>query len=280
MPAESAGKQAFMTLTPDLVALLPAVVDLAQRAGVDLLRRRSEAHATVETKANENDFVSVADRASEELIVNGLLAIRPDDGILGEEGTEREGTTGYRWVIDPLDGTRNYLDGFGPWAVSIALQHNGETVLGVIRDPKGAETFAAVKGRGATRNGAVITCRPDRNLAQSLVAFSLLPSTKGKAQADAWLHALLPHVGDFRRYGSAVTQLAQVAGRGLDAAISLSVCEWDIAAGALIAAEAGAWVGSLDGGPPTAEYTIAVIPSAAAELRAVMATALGSAGAS
>ena len=132
----------------DLASACDLAIELATAAGRLQLERRSR--VVVEgSKAHANDLVSDVDLASEHLIVEGISATWPDDGILAEEGSAAGGTSGWRWVIDPLDGTRNYLTGAGPWSVCIALQQGDATRVAVVHDPVAGETFSAVSGAGA-----------------------------------------------------------------------------------------------------------------------------------
>src|SRR5215213_3641877 len=129
-------------MSRDLEAARNLAVDLAVAAGQLQLERRDTVVAGG-TKAHANDLVSEVDLASERLIVDGLTATWPGDGILAEEGSSAPGTTGWRWVIDPLDGTRNYLTGAGPWSVCVALQEGGTTRVAVVHEPVAGETFSA-----------------------------------------------------------------------------------------------------------------------------------------
>jgi myo-inositol-1(or 4)-monophosphatase len=251
----------------DLLELVDDVCSLAVEAGNVLLAERAGIESSVRTKANVNDLVSAADFASERLIVERLHALRPHDSILSEEGTEVAGTNDFRWVIDPLDGTRNYIDGCGPFAVSIGLERHGEPVLGVIRDPLGEATYSAVEGRGAWRNGQSLAASTRERLDESLIGFSLLPSADGLRVVADVLSELVPHIGDFRRLGSAVTQLALVSAGALDATVSMGVKRWDVSAGIVIAREAGATVLGMVDERPNETLTIAAAPAIAHQLR-------------
>src|SRR5687768_4896959 len=134
--------------------LLDLAADVATRAGALLLDGLSQVRTAVDTKSTRTDMVSEMDHASERLIATALREARPDDGFLGEEGTASDGTTGVRWVCDPLDGTTNYLYGFPAWCVSIAAEVDGSVAVGVVHDPVHGETFTAVREAGAWCNGA------------------------------------------------------------------------------------------------------------------------------
>jgi myo-inositol-1(or 4)-monophosphatase len=257
--------------SPDPSALVDLAARVAERAGdllLDGLHRRRE---LVETKSTGTDMVSEMDRASEALIVEELLAARPDDGIVGEEGSARDGTSGVRWVIDPLDGTTNYLYNHPGWGVSIAAEIASETgngvVAGAVLDPVHGDLFTATLGGGARRNGRPTACSDQREVALALVAtgFGYQPVRRG-AQAQV-LVGLLPHVRDIRRMGAAAVDLCSVACGRVDAYFERGLAWWDLAAGALIAAEAGAVVSSIDGGPVEPGSVLAAAPGIATPLR-------------
>ena len=206
--------------TPDLHDLpgLPDLHDLAElaeqvgrRAAGLLLDGLDRERTSVSTKSSGTDMVTEIDRASEQLIVDALLAARPDDGILGEEGASRPGTSGIRWVIDPLDGTTNYLYRFPAWCVSVALEDDDGGLVGVVHNPVSGETFRASRGGGAELNGAPIRVRDTGDLGRALVAtgFGYDPDVR-RGQAEVLLR-LLPHVRDVRRAGAAALDLCHVA---------------------------------------------------------------------
>ncbi|MST31403.1 inositol monophosphatase, partial [Acidimicrobiaceae bacterium USS-CC1] len=217
------------------------------------------------------DMVSEVDRGAERLIADLLAERRPDDGLLGEEGADRPGTTGVRWVVDPLDGTTNYLFGVPAWSVSVAAELDGVPVVGVVVDPSRAETWAAVAGRGARCNGTVCRVAEGRSTtATALVGtgFGYDPQRRA-AQAEV-LRTVLPAVRDIRRFGSAALDLCWVAGGRLDAFYELGLNAWDAAAGTVICREAGGVVDTLDSG---------VLLAATASLAGPLRDLLGSAGA-
>jgi myo-inositol-1(or 4)-monophosphatase len=234
----------------DLVDLASGV---ARKAADLLLDGARHARSTVETKSTSTDMVTEMDRASEALIVAALLDARPDDGIVAEEGSARAGSSGLRWVIDPLDGTTNYLYGHPGWAVSIAAElvaaGSRQVVAGVVLDAVHDELFSAALGRGARRNGEPIRCSDQSDLSSALIAtgFGYDPERR-QVQAEV-LVKLLPQVRDIRRMGAAAVDLCSVACGRVDAYFERGLAWWDLAAGGLIAAEAGAVVSSLSGGP-------------------------------
>lgn len=254
-----------MPTAPNPAALRELAVRLAIAAGEELLARQQSLSidaAGVETKSSASDPVSAADRASEKLIVDGLTAERPDDGLLGEEGASRPSASGLTWVIDPLDGTVNYLYGRPDWSISIAVEDETGALAAAVHQPRTATTWSAARAAGATRStlhdagaagsavegvGATradVLLGPLREtvLAAALVStgFSYLPERR--AEQAALLRDLLPAVRDIRRGGSAALDLCSVADGTADAYYEHVIQPWDVAAGALIAAEAGATV--------------------------------------
>src|SRR4051812_45193213 len=195
-------------------------------------------------------MVSDADRAAEEAISGLLRSERPDDGLLGEEGLEAGGSSGRRWVVDPLDGTTNYLYRYRAWAVSVALEDGEGPLVGVVFDPLNYETFRAARGAGASLDGAPIQVRDLDELGRALVAtgFGYDPEVR-RGQAEVLLR-VLPHVRDVRRAGAAALDLCHVAAGRLDGYYERGINHWDWAAGALIVREAGGRVVPLVGGRP------------------------------
>ncbi|HEU4346893.1 MAG TPA: inositol monophosphatase family protein [Actinoplanes sp.] len=242
----------------DLSAALATAQDLAREAG--RLQMRERATVTVHgSKAHANDLVSDVDLASERLIVDGLHAAFPADGLLAEEGSNSTGTSGRRWIVDPLDGTRNYLTGAGPWSVCIALQDGDDTVVAVVHDPAVPETFTAVRGAGAALDGEPLVASECARLAEAIVGLSFNPSPEVKRVMAEVVSGLLPAVGDIRRIPAAL-HLAYLAAGRFDAGILLRTNLWDIAAGLLLAAEAGVVLSGPDGFP-TPELTVAAAPA-------------------
>ncbi|HVF14179.1 MAG TPA: inositol monophosphatase family protein, partial [Acidimicrobiales bacterium] len=227
----------------------------------------------VDTKTSVTDLVSDADRASEALIVSGILAVRPDDAILAEEGASRPGTSGVRWVIDPLDGTTNYLYGLPAWVVSIAAEVDRVMEVGVVSDPKNREVYSAVRGGGAWCNDVPISVSGATVLATSLIGTGFAYRSARRAEQAVVLPHLLPAVRDVRRLGAAALDLCLVACGRLDGYFETGLQPWDMAAGILIACEAGATVCGYDGGPPSTASVVAATPGIAAELLATLAAA-------
>ena len=226
-------------------ALLDLARSLAERAGALLVEaggdgRGRDLGAAATRKSSRTDLATDADRASEELLRAGILAERPDDAILGEEGGRSAGRSGLTWVIDPLDGTTNFVYGFPAWAVSIAVADADGSVAGVVHDPVRAETFEATRGGGARLNGSHLALPSPPPLGEALVATGFGYDPGRRRRQAALLPAVLPAVRDIRRAGSAALDLCWVAAGRVDAFYEAGLQPWDLAAGLLVAAEAGA----------------------------------------
>jgi len=243
-----------MTDAPDPVALLALAAATAREAGALLLSRRDAVHQ-VGTKTSETDVVTEMDRAAEALIVARILETRPGDGILGEEGAARPATTGVRWVIDPLDGTVNYLYRIPHWAVSIAAEVDGDPVVAAVFDPSKDELFEAARGHGATLNGAPIQPSVQADVAQALVGTGFAYDAAVRRLQGPAMARLAPAVRDLRRGGSAALDLCWVACGRLDAYYERGVQPWDVSAASLLVREAGGVSGTLEGTPMTSSTT-------------------------
>jgi myo-inositol-1(or 4)-monophosphatase len=250
----------------DTFALLDLAVEVATAAGNQLLSRREDA-GRVDHKSSATDPVSEADRAAERRITEALTAARPDDGLLGEEGADRRGSTGLRWVVDPLDGTVNYLYGIPAWSVSIACEDEHGALVGAVVDPSRQEIYTAVRHRGAHRNGASLQVNEPVDLPRALLATGFSYDSAIRRRQAATLAFLLPRVRDIRRIGSAALDLCAVAAGRVDAYYEDTTARWDWAAGALVAAEAGAVV------TPLASGLLAAGPSLHTGLSALLAEA-------
>lgn len=219
------------------------------------------------SKSSRTDMVSDADRDAEALIRDLLATERPADGLLAEEGSHADATSGRRWVVDPLDGTTNYLYRFPAWVVSIALEDAEGAVVGVVHEPVRDETFTAVRGAGAALDGAQIAVSGAQALDSALVGTGFgYDADRRASQADVLLR-VLPRVRDIRRAGAAALDLCMVACGRLDGYYERGLNHWDWAAGALIAAEAGATVRPLPGDPAG---LLAASPAVADELAALV----------
>ncbi len=233
--------------------LLEIAMEGAIAAGSILLDHYERTATGVGTKTSATDPVSDADRRSEEFLTNHIEQARPDDGILGEEGAGKPSSSGLTWVIDPLDGTVNYLYRIPVWGVSVAVEDDDGAVVGVVYEPSRSEMFAAIKGRGARLNGSPIAASTRTELSTALVAtgFSYDRSIRSH-QADV-VARVLPEVRDIRRLGSAALDLCGVACGRVDGFFEAYLERWDRAAGVLIAREAGCVVTDLS--PPSGEAT-------------------------
>ncbi|WP_307807880.1 inositol monophosphatase family protein [Nocardioides xinjiangensis] len=200
-----------------------------------------------DTKTSAVDVVTEADRAVESLIRQRITAARPDDAILGEEGDDRPGTSGVRWVVDPIDGTVNYLYGLPDCAVSVAAEVDGRVVAGaVVTIPAGVE-YAAARGHGATRDGRPIRVRPSPPLAERLVLTGFGYRREVREHQAGCVARLLPEVRDIRRMGSCSLDLCHVAEGGGDGYVEAGPQPWDWSAGGLVLEEAGGRFALLDG---------------------------------
>jgi myo-inositol-1(or 4)-monophosphatase len=217
--------------------LLEVAVEAARAAGQILLDRYEAAGGPegVRTKSTDTDLVSEADLAAERAIRAVLGRERPGDGILGEEGDDVQGTTGLRWIVDPLDGTVNYLFGLPQWAVSVACEHR----VGVVWDPVREELFAVRAGEVATLNGEPLRGSTREDLATALVATGFGYDAGVRARQAEIVARVLPRVRDIRRMGSAALDLAWAAAGRYDAYYERGVQTWDVAAGAMLCRAAG-----------------------------------------
>jgi myo-inositol-1(or 4)-monophosphatase len=215
-------------------------VDVAHAAGSLLTERFSsgEQHG-VTSKSTPTDLVSEADLAAERMIREMLSSRRPEDGFLGEEGGEQPGSSGLRWVVDPLDGTINFLFGIPQWCVSVAVEDSHGSLVAAIFDPNRDELFTAVRGGHASLNGNRITPTDRRDLATAMVATGLAYDATVRAAQAHVLARVIPLVRDVRRFGSAALDLAWTAMGRYDAYFERTVKPWDIAAGILICECAG-----------------------------------------
>lgn len=246
MPAEPGAG-----LADELVAIATQLARDAGRLAVDARRSlgvgRQVAH---ETKSSATDPVTEFDRASEALIVGELGRLRPADGIVGEEGSSRTGSSGIDWHIDPIDGTVNFVYDLPSWSVSVAAVDANGSLAGAVYAPVLDELFAATRGRGATLNGEPIACSEVDSLDMALVATGFNYQSETRARQAETVAKLLAEVRDIRRFGSAALDLSMVACGRVDAYFERYLNSWDLAAGGLIAAEAGATVTDFDGGAP------------------------------
>ena len=233
-------------------ALKNLAVEIAKNAGSLLLNRPKQ--LDISTKTSDIDVVTQMDRASERFIVEEILKARPDDGIIGEEGADRPSKSGYTWVIDPIDGTVNYLYNMAGWSVSIAVKDLQGTVVGVVYSPTIDSLYTAIRGGGAFLNGSKISCNNPIELNRALIATGFAYRSELREQQISQFNELIMKIRDYRRNGSAAIDICHVASGLVDGYYEMGLLEWDRAAAELIATEAGATV-SVHG-----ELTIAAGP--------------------
>jgi myo-inositol-1(or 4)-monophosphatase len=220
------------------------LLDLARnvaREASELVRTRALTGVVVsETKSSPVDIVTEVDKASEALIYRRLLEARPDDGFLGEEGGSAESTSGVTWVVDPIDGTVNFLYGLPLYSVSIAASVSGQVVAGAVVNVASGECFAATLGGGATCDGRPLRVREVAPMAERLVITGFNYVTDVRVRQAAAVAELLPQVRDIRRLGSAALDLCAIGAGRADCYVEEGLNLWDMAAGGLVASEAGA----------------------------------------
>ena len=212
------------------------------------------------TKSSATDLVTVHDRAAERRIVDELRRVRPDDAVVGEEGTAVAGASGHAWYVDPIDGTTNFVYGLAAWCTSVAVAADGVMLAGAVFAPVSGELFAARRGGGATLNGEPIRCTDRDDLALALVATGFAYDAGRRAAQAARVARIIGSIRDVRRLGSAALDLCHVACGRVDAYYEEHLNAWDAAAGALIAAEAGALVTDFAGGAPDPTNLVAAAP--------------------
>ena len=220
--------------------LLKLATAIAKDAG-QFLTNRPE-HLAIDTKSSDIDIVTHMDRASEKLIVEAILAARPEDGIIGEEGADRPSKSGYTWVIDPIDGTVNYLYNMAGWSVSIAVKDNAGAVVGVVYSPTLNSIFTAVRGGGSYLNGKKLKCNDPIELNRALIATGFAYGQELRQEQIKQFNDLILKIRDYRRNGSAAIDICNVAAGIVDGYYEMGLKEWDRAAAQLIAEEAGAKV--------------------------------------
>jgi myo-inositol-1(or 4)-monophosphatase len=221
----------------------------ARAAGEVLMSYYGRPAQGLDSKSSATDLVSDADREAERVVRELLEAERPEDGLLAEEGSHAEAESGRCWVVDPLDGTINFLYGFPAWAVSIALEDGEGVQVGVVYDPVRPELFSAVRAGGARLNGEPIRVSPRAELAQAMVATGFSYEAERRAGQAELLLRVLPRVRDIRRVGAAALDLCLVAAGRVDAFYERGLNRWDEAAGRLLVEEAGGVVADLEGKP-------------------------------
>ena len=244
------------------------LLELARKVGHDagaLLMERPPAFE-IESKSTAIDIATQMDKKAEKFIMESLLAARPDDGIIGEEGSSVASKSGITWVIDPLDGTVNYFYGLPGWNVSIAAKDKDGSVVGVVTAPTINSTWWATRGGGAFYNGHQIHCNDPIALDRSLIATGFQYDVSHRISQLEDFSKLVPIVRDLRRNGAAAVDLCHVAMGALDGYYEAGLKEWDWAAGALVASEAGATFKHYGQGPM--RISMAAGPSLHSQLEA------------
>ena len=229
--------------TGELRALAEAV---AREAGALLREAFRGPQLRIASKSTPTDLVSEADHAAEHLIRERIAAARPEDGVLGEEGGDVQGSSGIRWIVDPLDGTVNFLFGVPQWAVSIACEDASGTIVGVVYDPERDELFSAQRGGVPTLDGRPIAASAKDDLATALIGTGFGYDAEVRRAQAAIVARLLPEVRDIRRFGAAAIDLAWTACGRYDAYYEHGLNAWDLAAGGLICECAGLEVRPLE----------------------------------
>jgi myo-inositol-1(or 4)-monophosphatase len=257
-----------------VTATLSLAEEVAREAGAQLreaFARGAGVRLATGTKSTPTDLVSEADLRTEELIRSRLQRARPEDGLLGEEGSDTVGTSGRRWVVDPLDGTVNFLFGIPQWAVSVACEDEQGTLAGVVYDPVRDQLWAAARDEQATLDGAPLPPPPERDLATALIATGFGYDGQVRARQAAVVARLLPEVRDIRRLGSAALDLAWTAGGRYDAYFERGINHWDVAAGRLICERAGLIARPLAPDPPAGSGLLVARPALADALAPLLA---------
>ncbi len=235
---------------------------LAREAGAIALDGRRSVGSTLsgDTKSSNTDLVTEFDQAAEAHIVGELRRLRPGDAIIGEEGTDDAGTSGFAWFIDPIDGTTNFVYDQPAWACSIGVSHHDDMVVGAVFAPVLDELFLATRGAGATRNGDPIRTSDESDLALALIGTGFTYRRADRAEQARIVAAIIDQVRDVRRLGSAAFDLCMVACGRLDVYFERYLNSWDAAAGELIAREAGAVTSDFRGRAPRPDELLVAAP--------------------
>ena len=237
-------------------------VRIAREAAGTARRMRAEAITDVQTKSTDTDVVTAADKAVERQVVEALRRERPGDGVLGEEYGDSEASTGaVRWILDPIDGTVNYLYGLPQYAVSLAAEVEGTVVAGVVHNAATGDEWTATVGGGAWRGDRRLRGSARTTLDQALVGTGFGYDPARRAHQGAVVAKLITRVRDIRRFGAASLDLCMAAEGSIDAYFEKGLNPWDHAAGGLVATEAGLRVSGLDGRPAGGDMLVAAPPA-------------------
>lgn len=233
---------------------------LAREAGVMALAGRRSGPITADTKSSPIDMVTKYDKASEAMITDGLRRLRPDDGIVGEEGAAHTGTSGITWHVDPIDGTTNFFFDLPLWAVSIGAVDENGPIAGAVFAPALNDMFTASRDEGATLNGVPIAARDNSDISDALVCTGFSYRVHEREHHAQRVADMVMKVRDIRRFGAAAIDLCFVACGRLDAYFEEHLHSWDLVAGQIIATEAGALVTNYAGDPVTPQQVLASNP--------------------
>ena len=244
--------------------ILELAESVAKKAGEFLMQRPAKFEVT--QKSSAVDFATQVDKGAEELIVSEIIKLRPDGGIIAEEGSSRISKSGITWVIDPLDGTTNYFYGLPGWNTSIAAKDEQGVLVGAVSAPSINSFWSAQRGKGAFHNGMRINCNEPVNLAKALIATGFTYDLKLRSSQGDLMNMLISKIRDVRRTGAAAVDLCYVAMGAVDGYFEATLKEWDFAAGGLIATEAGAKISGRHGGKPDSEMVICAGPTLHSEL--------------
>jgi myo-inositol-1(or 4)-monophosphatase len=259
-----------MSVDAQAAELLALATEIAADAAVVVAKYAAERTFLVETKSSPTDLVTEADRESEALIVRKILAARPNDGLLGEEGAKRESTSGVRWVIDPIDGTTNFVYGIPAYSISIGVERDGQMVAGVVHDVALKEAYTAALGGGAHLNGRPITVSGKTELSTALMGIGFAYDPLRRDTQAKFYDRVMVDIRDVRRMGSAALDLCRVACGQLDGYFEFQLNAWDIAAGGIIVRAAGGTTTGFHGHTFEEGYVLATTPALAAPMKAVL----------
>jgi len=255
--------------TPTAASLATLAVHLATGAAAHVLTARGS-DLEVDSKSTATDLVTASDRASERWLVEQILAARPEDGVVGEEGASRSGTSGVHWILDPIDGTVNFVLGLPNYAVSVAAAVHGVVVAGAVCNVESGEVFHAVAGGGAFLGDRRLQGPRAIPLSRAVIGTGFGYDAARRERQIKVVAQLLPRIADIRRLGAASLDLCAVAAGRLDGYFEAGLNEWDYAAGALIAREAGCELTGLHGRAADGQLTAVAGTSFASEFFALL----------
>ena len=253
--------------------LLRLAQELARRAGTHARNGRAGGMHIVGTKSTDTDMVTKYDRESESMIVAALRAARPNDSIIGEEGTGHRGSSGVEWHIDPIDGTTSFMYGLPTWCVSVGARDEEGGLVGAVYVPDLDEMFAARRGGGATLNDKAISCTSQSDVSKALVSTGFSYSPAQRTVQSSRVSEFIHRIRDVRRMGAAAVDICFVACGRLDAYFEENLHSWDVLAAELIAREAGARSGDFGGGPLRPAEVLVAAPGVFDELSAMLVSA-------